>query len=329
VPAGGTLQTDIQIPIDLTKKVTYNLIISIVALTQTGRVCRATTVTSFTAGYPLPPLFPTVSPTQAPTGTPPPTPDPKNTACVIRGDIFCSTESGRTCKRITEPDPSCNSFEEPTLVRFIYTGLPCSANSPDCSTYNQGLDGTLPEAYLIISGSNEVVFSGIVQPGQFVTINRDFERGFAASVYTAIGSNAGTLLQEMGISTDCDGDLLLLTQYGALQLSGFSNPVQGYQSAFELITMTYAVINEGVVTANILSADSSGGFNGATPIALLSTPLELAPGETHLIPTSTQLLYLFGEAGNTYSFDVTTTGEGQQSGRSCSDTNNYFFTITQ
>jgi hypothetical protein len=66
VDAGDTLQTSLSIPIDLTQKRTYNLLITLTALTATGKECRATELTSFTAGYPLPPIFPTFSPTQAP-----------------------------------------------------------------------------------------------------------------------------------------------------------------------------------------------------------------------------------------------------------------------
>lgn len=68
--AGDTLQTSLSIPIDLTVKRTYNLLITLLALTATGQECSATDLTSFTAGYPLPPIFPTFSPTNAPSGFP-------------------------------------------------------------------------------------------------------------------------------------------------------------------------------------------------------------------------------------------------------------------
>jgi len=68
IDAGDTLEVSIAIPIDLTQKQTYNLLITLVAVTLDGRDCRATDLISFTAGYPLPPIFPTFSPTQAPSG---------------------------------------------------------------------------------------------------------------------------------------------------------------------------------------------------------------------------------------------------------------------
>jgi hypothetical protein len=66
VNAGDSLETSISIPIDLTVKTTYNLLITLTAVTSTGVECRATELTSFTAGYPLPPIFPTWAPTNAP-----------------------------------------------------------------------------------------------------------------------------------------------------------------------------------------------------------------------------------------------------------------------
>lgn len=66
--AGDNLATSLSIPIDLTQKRTYNLLITLLAITAEGQECRATELTSFTAGYPLPPIFPTFSPTNAPSG---------------------------------------------------------------------------------------------------------------------------------------------------------------------------------------------------------------------------------------------------------------------
>ena len=67
---GHTLETLIAIPIDLTTRHTYNLLITLSAVTADGRDCRATELVSFTSGYPLPPIFLTFPPTQAPSGRP-------------------------------------------------------------------------------------------------------------------------------------------------------------------------------------------------------------------------------------------------------------------
>jgi len=71
VNAGDTFQTTINVPIDLTEKRTYNMLITLTADTAGGQICTATDIVTFTAGYPLPPIFPTFSPTQAPSGSSP------------------------------------------------------------------------------------------------------------------------------------------------------------------------------------------------------------------------------------------------------------------
>lgn len=66
VGAGETFQTSVAIPIDLTEKKDYNMLVTLEAETAAGGVCSATDLVSFTAGYPLPPIFPTFAPTTAP-----------------------------------------------------------------------------------------------------------------------------------------------------------------------------------------------------------------------------------------------------------------------
>ena len=63
VSAGETLQTTVAVPIDLTEKRTYNMLVTLQAETAGGVTCAASDLVSFTAGYPLPPIFPTFAPT--------------------------------------------------------------------------------------------------------------------------------------------------------------------------------------------------------------------------------------------------------------------------
>lgn len=65
--AGNIIQTTIAIPIDLTEKKTYSLLMTLTAVTAAGQSCIATELMRFDAGYPLPPIFPTFSPTGSPT----------------------------------------------------------------------------------------------------------------------------------------------------------------------------------------------------------------------------------------------------------------------
>ena len=75
VHAGDTVQSVISIPIDLTQKRMYNLLMTMSAVTEAGQKCNATALTSFSAGYPLPSVFPTYSPTKAASASSSPVPD--------------------------------------------------------------------------------------------------------------------------------------------------------------------------------------------------------------------------------------------------------------
>ena len=66
VDAGDTFQTTVAVPIDLTEKKTYNMLVTMQAETAAGATCVATDLVTFEAGYPLPPIFPTFAPTGAP-----------------------------------------------------------------------------------------------------------------------------------------------------------------------------------------------------------------------------------------------------------------------
>lgn len=64
--AGDIIQTSIAIPIDTSERKTYTMVMTLAAETEAGVSCIATNLVKFTAGYPLPPIFPTFSPTQVP-----------------------------------------------------------------------------------------------------------------------------------------------------------------------------------------------------------------------------------------------------------------------
>jgi hypothetical protein len=64
--AGDTFIAEVSVPLDLSEKRTYTLLVTLQADTAGGTTCSATEVLSFEAGFPLPPIFPTFAPTDAP-----------------------------------------------------------------------------------------------------------------------------------------------------------------------------------------------------------------------------------------------------------------------
>ena len=64
INAGDSFIAEVSIPLDFSKKQTYNLLVTLTAETADGATCTASDLLSFEAGFPLPPIFPTSAPTQ-------------------------------------------------------------------------------------------------------------------------------------------------------------------------------------------------------------------------------------------------------------------------
>ena len=327
VDAGDTIQTSVSIPIDLTSRRTYNLLITLTATTMEGKICRATELTSFTAGYPLPPIFPTFSPTQAPTGTPAPTRDPDTSPCTVNADINCESSSGRSCRLLSAPSSSiCNSEEDITSVDFLMTGNACGTTE-DC-------EGTgaisAADVYISVVDRDTIIFAGVIQQGQIFRVSGPFYSDLLEITMSSNGNGApGTVLQTLDrVSIACDGDdndLRLLQNYGALQVVGFNNPDQGSESIIETFTMTYIIRNEGSGTTSVETGVGSSPFE-AGPIELVTSPTELVPGE-ELAAQTFAVVNLADSSGSVFRFDLSTTGRSVQSNRLCSDTTAYVIQV--
>jgi hypothetical protein len=255
VPAGGTFQADIGVPIDLTQKKTYTLLITVDAVTTIGRLCRATELTSFTAGYPLPPIFPTLAPTLAPTGTDSPTPDPERTVCSIVADIECSTFSGKSCIGISLPtDTVCNSQSgSPDTVDFQYNGF--------------GLTDPPDEIFVRAIGGKKgllQVFNGVMKLGEAVRFSNGVVFDIEITFLTVDANGfSDTTLTSATFSPDCSGNgMALLDQVGPLKLIGFTSREQGSQNAIELVTLKFVVGNAGSLNLETTSAVKNSALTG-------------------------------------------------------------------
>jgi hypothetical protein len=329
--AGTTISTSLAIPIDLTTAKTYNLLVTVFAETQLGQICRATELTSFTAGYPLPPIFPTFSPTSAPTGTPAPTPDPETAACNLEADIDCRTSSGVSCRNLSPPTvTTCESDGPATSISFQYTAQPCGTTS-NCEEANAGLPTAEGQVFVSIVGRNGVVgFSDIVVPDQIIRVSQGLTRDITVTISTvdlATGGPGTELQQVTGIRTECEGqlgrDLTLLTNYGAMRLVSFSNPEQGTQSILEELAVTYTVRNEGVLAATVTSAVRT--VPGT--VELLTDGEQLLSPDAVLRFEDTVTVNLSEQSGETVRFDLFAAGRGTVSSRECFDNERYSFVL--
>lgn len=333
--AGQSIQAVITIPVDLTEKKTYNLLITLSAVTAAGQRCGATELTSFSAGYPLPPVFPTWSPTVAPTGTSPPTPDPETAACDLDADIDCRTGSGRSCRSLRAPSfLVCDSQDGSVLfVNFLVTGNSCNTTER-CEDTNEGQPITASEVFVYAENNDdEVVFRGIVSLGGIMQMSTGFSSRLSVTISTVSNGNPGSPLQVLDrVDLGCEGregrDLTLLQNVGALQLIAFSNSDQGYNSMLEEISMAYSVKNDGVLRATALSVVRSSAFE-AVPVVLVeqANPQQMEPGQEIAYSEATVLINLQDERGQEFRFDLDVVGEGTQSQRTCLDSTAFVFRV--
>lgn len=223
--AGETLSTSIDVPLDLTHRKTYNFLITVLALTANGQTCRGTDLQSFTAGAPLPPLFPSAAPSLAPAGTSPPTPDPKTAPCNLDADIECRTSTGRGCRSMdTSSDRVCDSQEDPQSLTFIYTGNSClvgadTTSNGECREVISGLNLTQDEVYIRIKSEDkkdEVLLDQVVSRGDSFVLEG---RGLGDDIEVKISSvdpdtgGPGTELQKTkDLKTKCRGREMTLLQ---------------------------------------------------------------------------------------------------------------------
>lgn len=325
VEAGESITVAISIPIDLTTKKTYNLLITVTAITTLGRICRATELTSFTAGYPLPPIFPTFAPTQAPTGTNPPTPDPLTARCELEADIECFTGSGRSCRSLTAPTSAVCDSEDgvPQSVTYLVTGNSCGTTE-NCRETFEGQPLQEEEYYILAEGRDQTAFSGVVASGGTFSVRNGLDRGrLEITISTVSNGQPGLQLQYLQrVDVKCEGrageDVTLLDEYGALQVVSFESTDQGLQSIYDDITITYIVRNEGVLTATALSALKTSTFEDSQEL-LDTGGAQLAPGTSLSFPSPKVEINLAESSGSDFVFTLDVTGEGTQSGQACSD----------
>lgn len=344
---GETLSTSINIPLDMTTRKTYNLLMTVFAVTESGRICKASNLQSFSAGDPLPPLFPTFAPTSAPTGTDPPTPDPETARCNLEADIECRTASGRTCRSISATSNRvCDSDDDPNSLTFKYTGKSCLAGSSftangKCREMISGLDLTQEEVYITVESDkkqnkrekNDKVlrFGQVVGIGETFVLSSGLGRESTIVISSVVSGGPGTELQRIEkLNTHCRGqegeDLTLLQDYGAIQLVGFDTNEQGEVNTEENILLKYVIRNEGSLPAVLLSAVKENPFlTDPTEQLLIESSQTLEPGEDiEFLEIRTLDME---EADQDYNVGLYITGEGLQSGRSCFDRASYFFQI--
>ena len=324
------------ITLDLTVRMKYVAVSTVIGESAEGRGCFGTDFFEFVAGNPLPPIFPTLAPSAAPTISPFPTPDPDEAPCELDAEITCELASGGSCRHIASPAGKTCLGSNVNRLSFIYNQDDCNEDSNNqdkfkCEDFN--LHIPFPEEVGIrFSRRGTAVFSGIVHVGQIFSVNPPDVNDLDIEIFTVATDNGPMfLLQEMKISTRCreKDAITLLDIFGSLQLVGYSNPDQGDNNIVEQFVFKYIVKNGGR-----LDGELRGAFKTSfdpVPETLLDAsrgdnPVDLMPGEVEIFKEVFDL-NLAAASGEALQFTFLVNGVGEQSREACFSTDIYTLRI--
>lgn len=311
----------INVTVDLTERMRYTFFTTVVGETLDGSTeCNGFDFHECIAGQALPPFFPTLAPTPSPTVTPFPTPDPLTTDCEAEAIIECVVEEpfGLTCDDLGPPTAArCSPGAEVSTLLFEYTGLGCGVTEA-CSD-----SGTPPypeEVYIEITDCEKSgFFQGTAFLGDTLTVN---SRGnfLCETIEISIQTvdfdeeeevNNGEELQTLSLATACLAapaeTWVVGSDYGALKLTQYTSDIDGIQSTFATVLMSYAVDNPGVFGASLTTAVQNSGFTGPDQELLNGTTVVDARSRLQL-NSETTTLDLIAVAGFSYDFTLSIAG---------------------
>ena len=120
--------------------------------------------------------------------------------------------------------------------------------------------------------------------------------------------------------------LTLLNQYGALELTSFTNAASGEQGIEAQIELLYAVENSGFQLTTVDSALIIDAFDGG-PIEVVDNPFNLEAGALTILFRNEQILNLRlkEQLGRIDTFFLSVTGTAVSNSLLCPDTDQLSF----
>ena len=319
------LSVTLSLDLNLTARRTYSVFTTVTGLTEDGRECEGSDLYQFSAGQPPPPLFPTISPTEMPTLSLQPSPDPESTPCELTAVIDCVVLSGgsNTCEGLQDPsDVTCTGGMSPSMLEFQYFGNRCPANPQNYACEDTEMDSGARESIFIeASEGDRIIDSRDVRLNDVVLLQGTYGSETRITLYAFENGVRGDIIQILDIPTSCDqeDDLTLLNQYGALELTGFTNAALGQQGISAAIDLIYRVVNNGFQPSEVSSALILDHFDGG-PFPILDEPAILQPGAELELSNTPRILNLRSkEQEGDYRFFLQVEGTSVAFGNFCQD----------
>jgi hypothetical protein len=334
---GATLSLVFNVTLDLTIRRRYSGLTTIRGITDLSVECTGRDFFSFLAGNPLPATFPSMAPTAAPSITPGPTPNPLDAPCELDAAIDCRLGDGSTCTGLSPPLNTLCVGENPSQLRFIYNGQPCTSSNTtgrnyDCATANGGVNGQAQVFVSITDRNNdEIYFRGIVPlNGQFIVNGRpDLADRLVIRISTVnpTTGEALLLLQNIQMRGTCANgdDIRLLTQYGSLNLVSFTSSTQGTNTEIADIILTYSITNAGRFVAIAQRAERTSDLQGDRTFFNEDVPFDRDVTRSFV---DVSRLNLRSVAGSTFVTVLTVSGVGLASQVVCDDSDTFNLAIS-
>ncbi|CAB9496386.1 Hemolysin-type calcium-binding repeat (2 copies) [Seminavis robusta] len=295
---GPAIDVNFDLDLNLTVRRTYSVFTTVTGLASDGRECRGSDLFQFAAGQAPPPLFPTIAPTQFPTQSLQPSPDPQTTPCELTAVLTCIVIRGgsNTCAGLQNPsDVTCTGDMSPSSLTFVYTGDRCPVNPQNYECLDTELNSGAPRENVFVEVTEGERIIGFSEVGlnEMIVVDGDYGASTRITLYTVVNGLRGDELQILDIPTSCDpnDDLTLLNQYGALQLTGFTNAASGEQGISAQIELIYAVENSGFQVTEVSSALIIDAFDGG-PFEIVDDPFLLESGAVTILNRNEQTLNL-------------------------------------
>lgn len=310
------------IPIDLTVRQKYSIEGTVIGEIVDKR-CFGNDLFEFTAGNPLPPIFPTAAPSPAPTITASPTPDPLTAECLIAADIDCELANGDgSCEDLRSPSTVTCLGGNADFLQFIYVPDSLCANGDnnatnfECSDFNLELQRPR-SAYIRVLGEDSTWFEGSRTAGQIIDIPVAGD-SVTIEVYNA---PEGDLLQQSVMSIRCDAadGMTLSTTFGHMELVGFRNTEVGLQQVFASLVITYTASNIGFADLDLIGAFGSSPFSGFQDFLGGDVPVVAPDASQSFVERLT--LNLSASVGIPFAFTFLAQGNGSLSQVFCEATN--------
>ena len=174
---------------------------------------------------------------------------------------------------------------------------------------------------------DSVFYEGIVNEGNVFSIPLNEEISYMDVEIRDLTQNfePGRLLQTMMMAVQCieENSLTLLDTFGALQLVGYRNEVDGLRSVYTDLTIKYSATNVGSRDLILSSAYKTTAITGTQSLLPSTDGIVSIPGDSEIFSELLTVNLAAIVGGEGLNFSLLVKGEDSITGEECEDSDFY------